>query len=51
VGKRLTTESARHAGEVAFAGARPGTYNGFRVELGIRTVADAIRIAGERANR
>jgi xanthine dehydrogenase YagS FAD-binding subunit len=48
-GQRLTAESAREAGEAAFAAARPGGYNGFRVELGIRTVADAVRTAGERA--
>jgi xanthine dehydrogenase YagS FAD-binding subunit len=51
LGQRLTPETARHAGEVAFAAARPGTHNGFRVELGIRTVADALRTAGERATR
>jgi xanthine dehydrogenase YagS FAD-binding subunit len=51
LGQRLTPETARYAGEVAFADARPGTYNGFRVELGIRTVADALRTAGERATR
>jgi xanthine dehydrogenase YagS FAD-binding subunit len=51
VGQRLTEQSARQAGEIAFADARPGGYNGFRVELGIRTVADAVRIAGERAIR
>lgn len=50
-GAPLTAEAARHAGELAFAGARPGTHNGFRVELGIRTVADAVRTAGERATR
>ncbi|MCI2423538.1 xanthine dehydrogenase family protein subunit M [Saccharopolyspora sp. K220] len=50
-GQRLTPQAARHAGEVAFADADPGTNNGFRVELGIRTVADAVRIAGERATR
>jgi xanthine dehydrogenase YagS FAD-binding subunit len=50
-GARLTPEAARHAGEIAFAGARPGTHNGFRVELGIRTVVDAVRMAGERATR
>lgn len=44
-----TPEAARRAGEVAFADARPGVHNGFRVELGIRTVADAVRIAAERA--
>ncbi|MGP4016057.1 FAD binding domain-containing protein [Saccharopolyspora sp. 5N708] len=51
IGQRLTPQTARHAGEVAFAAARPGTHNGFRVELGIRTVADALRTAGERATR
>ena len=50
-GQRLTPEAARRAGEIAFAQARPGTSNGFRIELGIRTVADAVRIAGERAGR
>ncbi|WP_410596958.1 FAD binding domain-containing protein [Amycolatopsis sp. lyj-23] len=50
-GAPLTVENARRAGEIAFAGARPGTHNGFRVELGIRTVADAVRTAGERATR
>ncbi|MBE1493450.1 xanthine dehydrogenase YagS FAD-binding subunit [Amycolatopsis lexingtonensis] len=50
-GLPLTAENARHAGEVAFAGARPGTHNGFRIELGIRTVADAVLMAGERAIR
>jgi xanthine dehydrogenase YagS FAD-binding subunit len=51
IGERLSERAARNAGEVAFADARPGTYNAFRVELGIRTVADALRIAGERATR
>ncbi|HVV24067.1 MAG TPA: xanthine dehydrogenase family protein subunit M [Pseudonocardiaceae bacterium] len=51
VGRRLTQRAARDAGEIAFAEARPGHYNGFRVELGIRTVADAVRTAGERAIR
>jgi xanthine dehydrogenase YagS FAD-binding subunit len=48
-GQPLTAASARRAGEAAFAGARAGRHNGFRIELGIRTVADAVRIAGERA--
>jgi xanthine dehydrogenase YagS FAD-binding subunit len=48
-GRQLTPQAARQAGEIAFAQARPGSHNGFRVELGIRTVADAIRLAGERA--
>jgi len=51
LGQRLTPQTARHAGEVAFAAARTGTYNGFRIELGIRTVADALGTAGERARR
>ncbi|WIY07532.1 FAD binding domain-containing protein [Amycolatopsis mongoliensis] len=50
-GAPLTAEAARQAGEIAFAGARPGTSNGFRVEPGIRTVADEVRIAAERAAR
>ncbi|MEV4470848.1 xanthine dehydrogenase family protein subunit M [Nonomuraea salmonea] len=50
-GAALDERSARRAGEAAFAGARPGAHNGFRVELGIRTVAEALRIAGERAVR
>jgi len=51
VGQPLTAATARRAGEAAFAGARPGRYNGLKVELGIRTVADALRIAQERGSR
>ncbi|GAA4581531.1 xanthine dehydrogenase family protein subunit M [Planotetraspora phitsanulokensis] len=51
IGERLTEATARRAGEVAFAGARPGTGNAFKIELGVRAVADALRIAGERAVR
>jgi xanthine dehydrogenase YagS FAD-binding subunit len=49
VGKPLTAETARAAGEVAFRNARPGRDNRFRIELGIRTVADALFIAKGRA--
>ena len=49
VGRTLTPESARAAGGVAFNGARPGRHNGFRVELGARTVADALIIAKARS--
>ena len=49
IGEHLTGQASRRAGEIAFVGARPGRYNAFKVELGIRTVADALRIAGERA--
>lgn len=50
-GAVLDEQSLRRAGEAAFEGARPGTHNAFRIELGIRTVAEALRIAGERALR
>ena len=50
VGGPLTAETARRAGEAAFAGATPGRDNGFKVELGIRTVADALLIAQGRGN-
>jgi xanthine dehydrogenase YagS FAD-binding subunit len=48
-GKLLTAETARAAGELALRGSRPGRQNGFRVELGARTVADALLIAKARA--
>ena len=51
IGGPLTEQAARHAGEIAFVGARPGRYNAFKIELGIRTVAEALRIAGERVAR
>jgi len=50
-GRPLTAEAARAAGGAAMAGARPGNHNAFKVELGIRAVASALRIAGERAPR
>jgi xanthine dehydrogenase YagS FAD-binding subunit len=50
-GAVLDAGTARRAGEKALAGARPGRHNAFRVELGGRTVAEALRIAGERAAR
>jgi xanthine dehydrogenase YagS FAD-binding subunit len=50
-GRPLTAETARAAGEAALAGARAGTHNAFKIELATRTVADALRIAAERANR
>jgi xanthine dehydrogenase YagS FAD-binding subunit len=49
VGRLLTPESARRAGEIAFQAARPGHDNKFRIELGTRTVADALMIAKQRA--
>lgn len=51
VGRPLTAATARRAGEAALAGATPGQFNAFKVELGIRTVADALLIAQERGSR
>jgi xanthine dehydrogenase YagS FAD-binding subunit len=49
IGKPLTAEAARGAGEIAFKSARPGRDNQFKIELGTRTVADALMIAKQRA--
>jgi xanthine dehydrogenase YagS FAD-binding subunit len=49
VGRQLTLHTARAAGEAAFQGAKPGRDNAFRIELGVRTVADALMIAKSRA--
>src|SRR5258705_6394686 len=49
IGKPLTDETARAAGAAAFATAVAGRYNGYKIELGRRTVADAGLIAGRRA--
>jgi xanthine dehydrogenase YagS FAD-binding subunit len=48
-GKVLTPRAAREAGEAALQGAKPGRDNLFRIELGVRTVADALMIAKQRA--
>jgi xanthine dehydrogenase YagS FAD-binding subunit len=50
-GQPLTAGTARAAAEAAMAGARAGTFNGFKIELAKRTIADALRIAAERAAR
>jgi xanthine dehydrogenase YagS FAD-binding subunit len=49
VDKALTPQTAREAGDAALQGARPGHDNAFRIELGARTVADALMIAKQRA--
>jgi xanthine dehydrogenase YagS FAD-binding subunit len=49
VGKTLTPETARQAGDAALQGAKPRHDNAFRIELGARTVADALMIAKQRA--
>jgi len=51
VGRPLTDATARAAGDTALAGARPGRDNGFKIELGARTVAVALMIAKGRANQ
>ena len=48
VGQRVTPEVALAAGRAAFRDARAGRSNGFKIELGTRTVADAIEIAAGR---
>ncbi|MFY0579347.1 FAD binding domain-containing protein [Cystobacter fuscus] len=48
VGQPLTPETALAAGRVALSGATPGHYNRFKIELGARTVADALLIAAGR---
>jgi xanthine dehydrogenase YagS FAD-binding subunit len=49
VGAPLTEETAHLAGAAAFANAVAGRDNGYKIELGARTVADALMIAGQRA--
>lgn len=49
LGLRLTPETAAEAGRIAFEGARTQTHNAFKTDLGARTVADALIIAGEKA--
>ena len=49
IGRPLTPAAARSAGEIAFKTAQPRHDNKFRVELGTRTVADALMIAKQRA--
>ena len=47
-GQHLTPESALATGPIAFKEAIPGKHNGFKIELGARTVADALLIAAKR---
>lgn len=48
IGQPLKLKTALAAGRQAFAGARAGRLNGFKIDLGARTVADALMIAGTR---
>jgi xanthine dehydrogenase YagS FAD-binding subunit len=47
-GSPLTPELALRAGRAAFAEARSGQHNAFKIELGARVIADALTIAAER---
>jgi xanthine dehydrogenase YagS FAD-binding subunit len=49
IGQPLTEASARHAGELAFRGARTRPLNAFKVPLGVNTVVEALMIAQQRA--
>jgi xanthine dehydrogenase YagS FAD-binding subunit len=51
IGRPLTTKAARAAGDAALQGAKASDDNRFRIELGARTVADALMIAKQRAFR
>jgi Aerobic-type carbon monoxide dehydrogenase, middle subunit CoxM/CutM homologs len=48
VGSKPTRDAVQAAARAAFADARPGHHNGFKIELGARTIADAVVIAAER---
>jgi xanthine dehydrogenase YagS FAD-binding subunit len=50
-GRALTPETARAAGDAALQGAKATRDNAFRIELGARTVADALLIASRRETR
>jgi len=47
-GRPLTAGSARAAGEAVFAGAVPGRANRYKIELGVRTVVDALFLAARK---
>ena len=49
IGRTLDAQSALVAGRIAFEEAKPGRHNGFKIELGVRTVADALLIAASRS--
>jgi xanthine dehydrogenase YagS FAD-binding subunit len=51
IGRPLTAQAARAAGDAALQGAKASDDNRFRIELGARTVADALMIAKQRAFR
>lgn len=50
IGKQLSPQVALAAGHAAFKTAVPGHQNAFKIELGARTVADALLLAASRNN-
>jgi xanthine dehydrogenase YagS FAD-binding subunit len=50
LGRPLTAQAARAAGEAALQGAQASDGNRFRIELGVRTIADALWIAKQRGS-
>jgi xanthine dehydrogenase YagS FAD-binding subunit len=51
VGRRIDADLAAEAGRIAMSDAVPGRHNAFKVELGARTVAEALQIAADRGAR
>lgn len=51
LGRPLTAQAARASGDAALQGAKGSDDSRFRIELGARTVADALMIAKQRALR
>jgi xanthine dehydrogenase YagS FAD-binding subunit len=49
-GRTLTLQTARAVGDASLQGAKAARDNRFRIELGARTVADALMIAKQRAS-
>jgi xanthine dehydrogenase YagS FAD-binding subunit len=47
-GQPPSEDSARRAAEAAFEGARPLAHNGFKIELGKRTVVEALMTAARK---
>jgi xanthine dehydrogenase YagS FAD-binding subunit len=48
IGRPLNRQTAHTAGDAALKGAEVGRHNAFRIELGVRTVAEALMIAKAR---
>jgi xanthine dehydrogenase YagS FAD-binding subunit len=51
VGRPLTAQAARAAGDAALQGAKASDDNRFRIELGAQAIADALMIAKQRGSR